>query len=252
MATWNVNSIRVRLGHVLGWLEQHKPDVLCLQELKMATEKFPLEPIQALGYHAAVHGQKTYNGVAILSREPAQDVVMGLGDDEQARLISARFDNVTVYSAYFPNGGTLESDKYKYKLAWMDKLAAELRRRFDLQHDSVALCGDFNVACFDDDIARPEEWAHGVLTSDEVRGALKAIEALGFEDVFRPFHPEGHVYSWWDYRARGFERGNGLRIDHVYATAPLGARTVGAIVDRDQRKTETPSDHAPVVVEFDR
>ena len=253
VATWNVNSIKVRKDRVLAWLELHQPDVLCLQELKGPTENFPYEAVESLGYRAAVYGQKAYNGVAIVSRNEPEAVVTGFGhdpEDPQARLISAVIEGVTMYSAYFPNGGTLESDKYPYKLDWMKKLATTLAERHNLETEQVAFCGDFNVAPFDDDIARPDEWAGGVLASDEVRDALKTIADLGFEDVFRPFHPEGQVYSWWDYRGRGFERDNGLRIDLVYATARLAARTVGAIVDREERKGESPSDHAPVIVEF--
>lgn len=254
IATFNVNSIRARRERVLSWLERHRVEVVCLQELKLEDHVFPLKEIEALGYHCAVHGQKTYNGVAILSREPITDVAIGMGDDvedPQARLIAGDTYGVRVISAYFPNGGAMGSDKYEYKLAWIarlrDRLKAELARGGEL-----VLAGDYNIAPFADDVARPHEWEGGVLANDEVRAALKEIEALGLRDLFRPFHPRGGIYSWWDYRGGGFERGNGLRIDHLYGTPGLLSDTIGAIVDREERGGEGPSDHAPVIVEIDR
>ena len=253
VATWNVNSIRARQQHVVDWLDAVQPDVLCLQELKVTEGDFPFEEVRDCGYEAAVFGQKTYNGVAILSRRPPSNVVTDLGDevdDPQARLISAEVDGVTILSAYFPNGGEVGSDKYEYKLRWIKRLHAALERRFDADTDQVALCGDFNVAPFDDDIGRPEQWRTSVLACDPVRNALADLSSFGLHDVFRPFHPIGGVFSWWDYRGRGFERGNGLRIDHIYCTAKLAKRTIGAVVDREERGRKSPSDHAPVVVEF--
>jgi exodeoxyribonuclease-3 len=254
VATWNVNSIRARRQHVIDWLDARQPDVLCLQELKATPDEFPFEEVRECGYEAAVFGQKTYNGVAILSRAPIGDVVEGFGDDEddpQARLLSAQVDGVTILSAYFPNGGEVGSDKYEYKLRWMERLREQLVQRFDPQHDQVALCGDFNVAPADDDIGRPKEWRSSVLANDTVRDALQNVASFGLEDVVRPFHPQGGVFSWWDYRGRGFERGNGLRIDHVFCTNALAERTIGAVVDRQERARKSPSDHAPVVVEFE-
>ncbi len=253
IATWNVNSIRARKQHVVDWLDAVQPDVLCLQELKVADEDFPHEDIQECGYQAAVFGQKTYNGVAIVSRTAPSHVVRGMDDDEddpQARLISADIDGVTVLSAYFPNGGEVGSEKFEYKLRWMGRLRETLQSRFDPKVDQVALCGDFNVAPHDDDIGRPKEWRSSVLACDAVREALEDVASFGLQDVVRPFHPTGGVFSWWDYRGRGFERGNGLRIDHVYGTAKLAARIVGAVVDREQRAQKSPSDHAPVMVEL--
>ena len=171
-------------------------------------------------------------------------------EDEQARILTARVDGVRILSAYFPNGQEVGSDKYAYKLEWMKRLRKHLDERFDADSDELALCGDFNVAPFDDDIARLKEFRNGVLACDEVRAALQVIEAFGLVDVFRPFHPDGKVYSWWDYRGRGFESNNGVRIDHVYATKRLARRCIGAIVDREERKGASPSDHAPVIVEF--
>jgi len=253
VATWNVNSIRARQQHVIDWLDAARPDVLCLQELKVTEKEFPFDELRDCGYEAAVFGQKTYNGVAIVSRLPFDDVHKGLDDDEddpQARLISAEIEGVTIMSAYFPNGGEGGSDKYDYKLRWMERLRAHLERRFDPDGLELALCGDFNVAPADDDIGRPDEWRESVLACDSVREALARVASFGLEDVVRPFHPPGGVFSWWDYRGRGFERGNGLRIDHVYCTPKLAARTIGAIVDRQERGRKSPSDHAPVIVEL--
>ncbi|MBW2546508.1 MAG: exodeoxyribonuclease III [Deltaproteobacteria bacterium] len=219
----------------------------------MTDTDFPYDDIRECGYEAAVSGQKTYNGVAILSRHPIADVVYGLVDDEddpQARLVSGRINGVTVLSAYFPNGGEVGSDKYEYKLRWMTRLGRMLARRFDPATDELALCGDFNVAPWDDDIGRLSEWRASVLACDPVRDALTQIASFGLHDVVRPFHPTGGVFSWWDYRGRGFERGNGLRIDHIYCTPKLAERTIGAVVDREERGRKSPSDHAPVVVEF--
>lgn len=253
VATWNVNSIRVRQTHVLDWLHAAEPDVLCLQELKVSEEDFPFAEVRESGYEAAVFGQKTYNGVAILSRHPLHDVVRGLDDEDpepQARLISAKIEGISILSAYFPNGGEVGSDKFDHKLRWMKRLRESLARRFDPDTDEVALCGDFNVAPSDADIGRPAEWRSSVLACDAVRDALADVASFGLQDVIRPFHPEGGVFSWWDYRGRGFERGNGLRIDHIYCTPKLAGRTIGAIIDRRERARESPSDHAPVMVEF--
>jgi len=252
IATWNVNSIRARGQHVVDWLDAARPDVLCLQELKVSEESFPYDEVRDCGYEAAVLGQKTYNGVAILSRRPISNVVKGLADgedDPQARLISAEIEGMTILSAYFPNGGEVGSDKFDYKLRWIERLRQTLAKRFDPQTDQVALCGDFNVAPNDDDIGRPAEWRSSVLACDEVRDALAKLASFGLEDVVRPFHPAGGVFSWWDYRGNGFERGNGLRIDHIFCTSKLAERTIGAAVYREERARTSPSDHAPVMVE---
>lgn len=252
VATWNVNSIRVRLPRLLAWLGAHAPDVLCLQEIKVPEADFPAEELRAAGYYAAVHGQRTYNGVAILSRAPAEDVQAGLGDgaeDAQSRLLSARIDGVRVYSAYFPNGGEVGSDKWSYKLAWMERLRVHLRSHAD-PSEPLLLCGDFNVAPDARDVARPEEWDGTVLCHPEARAALQRLADWGLGDTFRQHHAEGGFYSWWDYRQLGFPKNNGLRIDHVFATAPMTARCRAASIDREERKGKQPSDHAPVVAEF--
>jgi exodeoxyribonuclease-3 len=253
VATWNVNSIRARQQHVIDWLDAVRPDVLCLQELKVDDEDFPFDAVAESGYEAAVFGEKTYNGVAIVSRYPLLDVHRGLDDghdDAQARLISANVEGITIFSAYFPNGGEVGSDKFEYKLQWMKRLRELLAKRFDSQADEVALCGDFNVAPFDDDIAKPAQWRSTVLACDAVREALADLASFGLQDAVRPFFPQGGLYSWWDYRGRGFERGNGLRIDHIYCTRKLAERTIGAMVDREERARSSPSDHAPVMVEL--
>lgn len=254
IATWNVNSIRAREARFLAFLERWKPDVVCLQELKVEDAQFPVMQVKGLGYHAAFHGQRTYNGVAIVAKEEhaLEDVHVGLGDDvedDHARLIGATVGGVHLLSAYFPNGGSMGSDKYVYKRAWMKRLRAYLDRRF-APTDPVALLGDYNVAPFADDVADPENLEGTVLANPEIREALAHVAAFGLEDVCRPFHPKGGVYTWWDYRARGFERNLGLRIDHVYASPPVAARVVGAVVDREERHGKGASDHAPLLVEL--
>lgn len=253
IATFNVNSVRVRTNRLLAFLERQRPDVVCLQELKCLETEFPSVEVSARGYQLALHGQKTYNGVAILARTPIADVQTGVGDpelDAQSRVIFGTVGGVRIVCAYFPNGGEVGSDKWAFKLRFM----AALRTRLETElaaYPSLVLTGDFNVAPFEDDVARPAEWGNTVLCLPEARDALERIRALGFVDAFRPFHPDGGVYSWWDYRGMGFERGNGLRIDHVYVTAPLAPRVRGAIVDRFERAGEQASDHAPVLVEWE-
>ena len=234
LATWNVNSIRAREERLHRWLGAHQPDVLCLQELKVTDDAFPLLPLRALGYHAAVHGQKTYNGVAVLSRVEPLAVERGFGDggaDTQARLVTALVGGVHVVSAYVPNGQEVGSDKWAYKVEWMKRLRAWLDRRF-AKSDLVALCGDFNVA-------------------PEARAALENVRAWGLVDAFRLHHQAGGFYTWWDYRMLAFPKKEGLRIDHVLLSAPLAAKCTAALIDRDERKGKQPSDHAPVVAELD-
>ena len=254
IGTWNVNSVRVREDRLLGLLERHAPDVLALQEIKVVSHAFPREGVEALGYHVTAYGQKTYNGVALLSRTPAEDVIQGFDDgeeeDPQARLLAARFGDTHVISAYFPNGGELGSDKYAYKLAWMRRLRRWLDRHADASQ-AWALVGDYNVAPVEADVAMPERWRDTTLTSDEVRAALTEIQAFGLVDVFRRHHPEDGLFSWWDYRKLAFPKGDGLRIDHVYGTEPLAARSIDAFIDRDERKGKQPSDHAPVFLDLE-
>jgi exodeoxyribonuclease-3 len=253
IATWNVNSIRSRLERALAWLDRHQPDILCLQELKVTDELFPRGELEQAGYHAAVHGQKTYNGVAILSRTEPDEVVRGIDDDvddPQARLITCRFVDLTVMSAYVPNGSVVGSEKYEYKLAWLARLRTLLDRRYR-PTDRLALCGDFNMAADEKDVALPEQWGDSVLYHPEMRAELGKLIDWGFVDTFRQHHPQGGAYSWWDYRMLAFPKNNGLKIDHILATTPLSAQCTAASIDRDERKGKKPSDHAPVIAEFE-
>ena len=253
LATWNVNSIRARDARLRAWLQSRKPDVVCLQELKCEVAQLP-EWLREDGWHVAAVGQKTYNGVAILSRTELGHVSAGLGDGqdgggpEPARLIAATVQGVRVISAYFPNGGTLGSDKWQYKLRWMQRLQAWLDR-WCTNDQPLALCGDFNVAPEPRDVCEPAKWESTVLYAPEVRAALEKVRAFGLTDAFR-LHQEGPVFSWWDYRAGAFRKDQGLRIDHVFATAKLAARCTAARVDREEREGDGASDHAPVLVEF--
>jgi exodeoxyribonuclease-3 len=253
LATWNVNSIRAREERLLRWLGSAWPDVVCLQELKVTDDAFPFERVRALGYHAAVHGQKTYNGVAILSHEEASEVERGFaddGDETQARLVAARVRGVRIVSAYVPNGGEVGSDKWAYKLEWLKRLRAWLDRRFP-KTEPLALCGDFNVAPETRDVCDPRAWEGTVLFHPDVRRALEEVRAWGLVDAFRLHHEGPGFYSWWDYRMLAFPKNQGLRIDHVFLSEPLAKRCTAASIDRNERKGKQPSDHAPVVVELD-
>ena len=252
IATWNVNSIAARLPLVLQWLEAAGPDVLCLQEIKCVDERFPAADLAALGYESAVHGQPTYNGVAILSRLAIDDVGRGFGDDEvgaQARLITALVGGVRVVNVYIPNGQAVGTDKYEYKLAWI----ARLRELFDERFSNdapVLLCGDFNVAPEERDVHDPKLWEGSVLFSAPERAAIERVREWGFVDTFRQHNDAPGFFSWWDYRAAAFRRNAGLRIDHVWVSSPLAERCTGAWIDKETRSWERPSDHAPVVAEF--
>jgi exodeoxyribonuclease III len=251
--TWNVNSVRSRLERLLSLLARHQPDIVCLQELKTVEDNFPRDEIVSAGYHAAVFGQKTYNGVALLSTSEPGDIRRGFddgSDDPQARLISADIDGVRVICGYFPNGGTVGSEKWEYKLDWMKRLRAKLDRDFD-PSQPLLLCGDTNVAIDDSDVANPASWADSVLCAQPARDALAAICDWGLVDVFRQKNPDGGVYSWWDYRQLAFPKNDGLRIDHILATAPLAKTCVESQIDRDERKGQQPSDHAPVIAVFE-
>lgn len=256
IAAWNVNSVKAREARVAHWLREHRPDVLCLQELKTTDDAFPHERFREEGYQAAVCGQRTYNGVALVSPHPIAGVERGLDGndyDEQARLVRGTVRGVIVLSAYFPNGRTVGSPSYGYKLAWMGRLLDMIERRFD-PDDPVVLAGDFNVALDDLDVEHPERWADSVLCDPPSRGYVERMREWGFVDVVRKHNPDGKLYSWWDYRRLAFPKNDGLRIDHVFATVPVAEASTGAWVDRNQRKggkADKPSDHAPVVVDFD-
>ncbi len=261
IATWNVNSVKARAGRLDAWLREHHPGVLCLQELKTTDEAYPAETVRLAGYDSAVFGQKAYNGVALISSHPIGEVRRGMAGedsravavDSQARLISGVVRGVTVFSAYFPNGRTVGSESHRYKLSWMRRLLEVLESRFT-PRDPVVLAGDFNVAPQDLDGEYPEKWASSVLCDPASREALERIRAWGFVDVVRRHNPQGGLYSWWDYRRLAFARNDGLRIDHIFATVPVAEASTGAWIDRNQRKgkkTDKPSDHAPVVADFD-
>lgn len=253
VATWNVNSIKARLERALPWLDRARPHVVCLQELKVPDEDFPRAEIAEAGYHAAVYGQRTYNGVAILSRSELSEVRTGMQDDEedpQARVISCKTYGVHVVSAYVPNGREVGSDKWEYKLGWLRRFRDYVQREFT-PDDPALLCGDFNVAPHDRDVANPERWRDSVLCHEAGRESLRALMALGYRDTIRIHHKDDGPYSWWDYRRLAFPKGDGLRIDHIFATEALASRCTAAYVDRDERKGSKPSDHAPVIAEFD-
>jgi len=252
IASWNVNSVRARSERLQRWLETHAPDVLCLQELKVQDTDFPFEALRAAGYEVAAHGQKTYNGVAILARTTPTDVERGFGDggdDSQSRLIAARVGGIRVVSVYVPNGQEVGSEKWTYKLEWLRRLRAWLDRRCR-PDEPIVLCGDFNVAPEAKDVHDPAAWEPTVLFHPEARAALESVRAWGFTDTLRLHRQEDGLYSWWDYRMLAFPKNNGLRIDFVLATAPLAQRCNAASIDRDERKGTLPSDHAPVIAEF--
>ena len=252
IATWNVNSLKVRLPQVLQWLAENPVDALCLQETKLTDDKFPVADIEAAGYQAAYAGQKTYNGVAILSRHAMQDVVRNnpLFPDEQQRIIAATIEGMRVICAYVPNGQSVGSDKYEYKLKWLnalhDWLASELAR-----HPQLALLGDYNIAPADADVHDPAAWAGSVLVSDAERAAFRRLCALSLQDAFRLFEQPEKTFSWWDYRQMAFRRNMGMRIDHILLSPPLAARCTACVIDRTPRKWEQPSDHTPVIASIE-
>lgn len=247
IATWNVNSIKVRLPHLLDWLAANQPDVLCLQELKCEDKAFPLAEIQAAGYQAVTNGQKTYNGVAILTREAVSDVQRDIPGfaDEQKRVIAATVNGLRVVCAYFPNGQAVGSEKFAYKMEWLAALTAWLREEL-LRHPRLVLAGDYNIAPEDRD-ATPE-WQDEIHVSEPEREAFRALAALGMTDAFRLFDQPEKTYSWWDYRMMAFRRNVGLRIDHLLVSTPLVPLVNSCTVDKAPRKLERPSDHAPVVL----
>ena len=222
LATWNVNSIRARLPRVLPWLEERQPDVVCLQETKCIDDEFPRDEIEALGYHVEIYGQRTYNGVAILSREPVTNVVRGLPDDEpdaDRRVIAGTVGDMDVYGFYVVNGQSVGTEKFDYKLAWLERVRQLVEARYDPSR-KIVLCGDFNVAPDDRDVWDPAHWHERILCSTPEREALQRLVDIGFQDAFRAFHEEGGYYSWWDYRTLGFPKNRGLRIDHIFVSRP--------------------------------
>lgn len=249
IATWNVNSLKVRLGHVLDWLAAEKPDILALQETKTVDENFPSEEIEAAGYRAVFAGQKTYNGVATLSLALGEEVVTDLPglEDPQRRILASSIDGIRVLNVYVPNGKEVGSDKYAYKLDWLDQLAVFLADELE-RYPRTVVMGDFNIAPDDRDVHDPDEWLDKVLCSGPERERLQAIEALGFKDSFRLFEQPEASFSWWDYRAAAFRRKRGLRIDLLLVSNALSEDCSASGVDVEPRKLERPSDHAPVYV----
>ena len=252
IATWNVNSLRVRMEHLGRWLSDNAVDAIALQELKLADEHFPQADVGALGLHAACYGQKTYNGVAILSRGEPANVVTGIpGDpDPQRRVIAASIGPVRLVNVYVPNGQSVDSEKYTYKLAWLERLRAYLAELL-ARHDFGLVAGDFNIAPEDRDVHDPAAWAGSVHVSPAERAALAKVAALGFEDLFRRFEQPEKSWSWWDYRMNAFRRDLGLRIDLMLASPKLAERCTACSIDRTPRRWDRPSDHAPVTATFD-
>ena len=252
IATWNVNSMNVREPHVVEWLQNHEPDVLVLQEIKQVTEKFPTEALLELGYHSIASGQKTYNGVAVISKTPPVDAVYDFPDleDPQRRVLASTIGDIRVVDLYIPNGSEVGSEKYAYKLNWLASLRNFLEAEMQ-RHENVVVLGDFNIAPADADVHDPEKWGEAILCSPPEREALGKLIDLGLTDVFRRFeHPE-RTFSWWDYRAAGFRRNAGLRIDLILTSDAMTERCTASYVDKEPRAWERPSDHAPVVAEFE-
>ena len=257
IATWNVNSLKVRLQHLLDWLAAHPVDIIGLQETKLVDDKFPLDALREAGYDALISGQPTYNGVALLHRRASglvpEDVVIGnpLHDDPQKRLISARYGDLRVICAYFPNGQSVDSDKYPYKLGWIDALERWLAvLDQDRPTTSRVLLGDFNIAPADIDVHDPAAWEGQVLVSPPERAALARLLATGLHDAYRLFEQPPKSFSWWDYRMLGFRRNAGLRIDLILVSDDLRARVSACTIDKEPRRLDKPSDHAPVILEL--
>jgi len=251
IATWNVNSMNVRKAHVIEWLQSNEPDVLVLQEIKQVTENFPVDALQEIGYHSIASGQKTYNGVAVISKTPATNPVTDFPDldDPQRRILASTVDGVRVINLYIPNGSEVGSDKYEYKLGWLASLRRFLQAELH-HHEKLVVLGDFNIAPADEDVHDPEKWGEDILCSPAERKALCDLLDLGLTDVFRKFdHPE-KTFSWWDYRAAGFRRNAGLRIDLILTSDAMTECCTASYVDREPRAWERPSDHTPVVAEF--
>jgi exodeoxyribonuclease-3 len=251
IATWNVNSLTVRLPQVLDWLAANPVDVLCLQETKLTDDKFPYAEFAAAGYQAQWFGQKTYNGVALLSREPALEVVKNIPGfaDEQARVIAGTVGGVRVIGAYFPNGQAPDSEKFTYKMAWLQALQHWIGSE-STQHSKLVLVGDYNIAPEDRDVYDPVAWAGQIHCTPQERSHFQQLLGLGLVDAFRLFEQAPKSWSWWDYRNLAFRKNQGLRIDHVLVSQTLKAQVVSCVIDKLPRKNERPSDHAPVVVDL--
>lgn len=251
VATWNINSLRVRLAQVLTWLNDVKPDVLALQEIKLTDNDFPLDAIQEAGYQAISSGQKTYNGVAVLSRQPIKDMITDIPDydDPQRRVLGVSVGDIRVLNLYVPNGESIVSEKYQYKLHWLERLNAFLEQKL-ITYPKLIVLGDFNIAPNEIDVHDPNLWDGQVLFSQPERKAFHEMLKIGFSDCFRQLNPQEKSYSWWDYRMNAFKRNMGLRIDHILASKALASDCMKCYIDKAPRTWERPSDHAPVVAEF--
>ena len=252
IATWNVNSLSVRLPQALAWLQAQQPDVMVLQETKLTDDRFPHDALREAGWHAQCFGQRTYNGVALLSREQPMDVVRNIPDlrDDQARVIAGTVGGLRVVGAYFPNGQEPGSEKFAYKMAWLEALESWLRSEL-ASHPQLVLLGDFNVAPEDRDVYDPDAWRGKIHCTTEERAHFQALLGLGLVDAFRMFEQAPKSWTWWDYRNLAFRRNQGLRIDHILVSSPLKERVRACTIDKAMRKNERPSDHAPVVVDLD-
>jgi exodeoxyribonuclease III len=250
IASWNINSLRRRQDRLFAWLDATKPDIVCLQETKCTDDQFPVLALEAVGYHSAYHGEKSYNGVAILAKGELKDVRASLCDevvDPQARVIAATVDAVRVFSVYAPNGQAVGSPAYEYKLKWYARLRDCLLKE---KATELVICGDFNVAPEDIDVYDPELWCGAIMCSDGERTAFRKLREDGFQDTLRLHHKEGGLFSWWDSRMLSFPKNRGLRIDAILASRELAKKCLDAGIDRDMRKGKEPSDHAPVWAEF--
>jgi exodeoxyribonuclease-3 len=252
IATWNVNSLKVRLPHVLEWLTANDPDILVLQEIKQVTEVFPTDALSEIGYRSIASGQKTYNGVAVISKSEAIDVVTDFPgfEDPQRRILAATIGGVRVVDLYIPNGSEVGSEKYAYKLSWLEALQGFLSDEL-AKHERLVVLGDFNIAPADEDVHDPAKWGEDILCSPPERAALKNLMALGLTDVFRLFEQPEKSFSWWDYRAAGFRRNAGLRIDLILASQDMTEACRKSYIDKEPRSWERPSDHTPVIAEFE-
>ncbi|MGB3765677.1 MAG: exodeoxyribonuclease III [Phormidesmis sp.] len=259
VASWNVNSVRTRLEQVTHWIEQNPVDVLCLQETKVVDEDFPVDAFTKIGYHAYIYGQKSYNGVALISKEPLEDVQMGFSEvinsetvgnlDDQKRVISGVFNDVRVVNLYVPNGSSIGSDKYEYKLSWLALLKQYLTAQL-AAHPQLNVCGDFNIALESRDIHGDKNRDKHIMASPVERETLRDVLSIGLSDAFRKFTEEGGHYSWWDYRTHSFAKNTGWRIDHHYLSPQLYKQAKSCTIDTTPRGLERPSDHTPVIVEY--
>jgi len=251
VASWNVNSLNVRLPHVLAWCDEARPDILALQETKLTDDRFPVDEFYAAGYHSVFSGQKTYNGVAILSREPACDIITDIDglDDPQRRILAATIGDIRIIDLYVVNGSEVGSEKFAYKMHWLDKVTGFIADEMQSFNKLIVL-GDFNIAPEDRDVHDPESWHEKILCSTEERQALQRILDLGLSDTFRQFEQEEKSWSWWDYRMAAFRRNMGLRIDLVLASEALATVCSAAYIDKEPRRQDRPSDHTPAIAEF--